>query len=499
MKSGVRVTTIPQDLGDPSSAHLRAGYANTQMPGLKVVTVDRSLEQTAAVTTTWMIPNIENSVLTTSFSVAFSGFGKDVNNQDVNSMVSAYNTTLNSIQNEVAPEKMKVATMRQMSRWYNDNCRIEKRKCRVLERKWIKSCDSVDNTAFKKLASLGIGGSVLTWFTSYLTSRKQQVRIRNSSSACINVESGVPQGSILGPILFLIYVSPLSNIISSHEVRYHAYADDTQLYLSFHVNHWSEAKKTIEACVRDSQSWLSQNMLFFNPCKTEVLYFHSNYLIRPPPINCVVVGNTNVLPSTKVRNIEVVFDPIMKMEKHIYTVCKSVSYHLRNIKHIQKFLTKNALLKLVHALITSRLDYCNAILYGLPACRLNRLQLCLNTAARLVSGVSRREHISPVLHHLHWLPIDKRITFKILLMTYKALHNKTPEYISQLLTSHSVTCSRSLRSTTNRFILSVPASRLKAYDDRAFSVAAPRLWNTLPASIREATSIHTFKKKLKTF
>ncbi|XP_033099812.1 uncharacterized protein LOC117103379 [Anneissia japonica] len=94
--------------------------------------------------------NIENSVLTTLFSVAFSGFGKNVNNQDVNSMVSAYNRTLNSIQNEVAPEKMKVATMRQMSRWYNDNCRIEKRKCRVLERKWIKSCDSVDKTAFKK-------------------------------------------------------------------------------------------------------------------------------------------------------------------------------------------------------------------------------------------------------------------------------------------------------------------------------------------------------------
>ncbi|XP_033103300.1 uncharacterized protein LOC117106073 [Anneissia japonica] len=196
-------------------------------------------------------------------------------------------------------------------------------------------------------------------------------------------------------------------------------------------------------------------MLFFNPCKIEVLYFHSKYLRRPPPINGVVVGNTNVLPSSKVRNIGVVFDPIMKMEKHIYTVCKSVSYHLRNIKHIQKFLTKNALLKLVHALITSRLDYCNAILYGLPACRLNRLQL--------------------------WLPIDKRITFKILLITYKALHNKTPEYISQLLTSRSVNCSGSMRSTTNRFILSVPASRLKTYGDRAFSVAAPRLWNTLPS------------------
>ena len=174
----------------------------------------------------------------------------------------------------------------------------------------------------------------------------------------------------------------------------------------------------------------------------------------------------------------------------ISSICKSLSYHLRNIKHIRKFLT--------NALITSRLDYCNAILYGTSANKLKKLQLCLNTAARLVSGTPRREHITPVLRQLHWLPVDKRIKFKILLITYKALTNKAPPYICQRLKSRSETCPRSLRSTSTS-TLAVPSSRLKTYGDRAFSVSAPKLWNALPSDIRDETSLALFKQKLKTY
>ena len=146
-----------------------------------------------------------------------------------------------------------------------------------------------------------------------------------------------------------------------------------------------------------------------------------------------------------------------------------------------------------HAFVTTNLDYLD---YGLPKVLLNRLQLVQNKAARIVTFTKKYEHITPSLIDLHWLPVDYRTTYKILLLVYKAISGFSPSYISNLLSFCS--SSYSLRSCSNK-LLQVPRSKLKSYGDRRFSIAGPKLWNSISASLRNADSLNSFQKHLKTY
>ena len=152
---------------------------------------------------------------------------------------------------------------------------------------------------------------------------------------------------------------------------------------------------------------------------------------------------------------------------------------------------------LVHAFISSRLDYCNALLYGLPDTLQGKVQRVLHIAARVVTQTPPRDHITPVLKDLHWLPVHLRSIYKILLMTYKALHGMAPEYICELITVRERTGMR-LRSEEAIVLVVPPKPCLPSYGDRAFYIAAPVLWNALPANIRQAKTLETFKSLLKT-
>ena len=360
--------------------------------------------------------------------------------------------------------------------------------------------DTVDHsTLLSRLStSFGIKGTVLAWFQSYLTSRQQYVRVAECKSSLRSLTRGVPQGSVLGPLLYLIYTSPIGKIIRRHGLQHHLYADDLQLYVSFKTESAADlqrAKSRVELCAREIYNWMLHNGLKLNQDKSELQVFTSKFRANPE-LDSVVVIDESITPEPHARNLGIILDTYLTFNNHIAKVCKVSHFHLRNISKIRKFLSKESTEILIHAFVSSKLDHCNSLLYGLPAYQLAKLQVLQNTAARVVSLTRKYDHITPVLESLHWLPVKFRIVFKVLLLVYKALNGMAPPYLSDMLCYRSY--SRSLRPASQKLLV-VHRTNMKTYGDRAFSIAGPKLWNQLPLSIRELGSIDSFKKLLKTY
>ena len=203
-------------------------------------------------------------------------------------------------------------------------------------------------------------------------------------------------------------------------------------------------------------------------------------------------------PVSAVRNLGSWFDSQLTMSSHIRKLCtcSAAFYHLCNIRRIRN-LSQETAGSLVHAFITSRIDYCNSLLYGLPNNQLAKIQRVLNASARLVCIAPRLCHITPIMRDLHWLPTRARINFKVLLLTFKALHGLAPQYLQSLIT---VKTSCYNRRGSNALLLAKPSVKSEVtLGDRAFAIAAPSLWNSLPSELRSITCVTSFKAHLKTY
>ena len=250
------------------------------------------------------------------------------------------------------------------------------------------------------------------------------------------LEHGVPQGSCLGPLLFVLYTSKLFDIVRSHLPNASSYADDSQLYLSFKPDHTANettALLAMQSCVVEIKKWLCNDKLLMNDGKTEFIIIGTKEQLAKVNIDNITIAETNVKPISVAKNLGVWLDSSLSMSTHINKLCSAAFYHPRNIKRIRKYLSRESATILVHAFISSRLDYCNSLLYGLPAYQLNKLQRVQNAAARIIRRLPKFCHITPVLRELHWLPVKFRIDYKILLLTYKGLHEMCPDYLKDFL------------------------------------------------------------------
>ena len=276
----------------------------------------------------------------------------------------------------------------------------------------------------------GIRSVVLSLFRSYLIcSRTETVVIGDSESRPRELKYGVPQGLVAGAPLFTFYSVPFSDVIKAHNISHVMYADDTQLYLQLKPSDRDSAIHRMEQCVKDIKEWAVINKFQFNDQKTEVLHITSRFK-DTESLQAVKIGNSVVNTCSNARNLEVVFDNHLTFDAHISNILRSGWACIYKLGKIRRYLNKPCAEKLVHALITSRLDSCNSLLVDLPTKQIQRLQRLQNAAARLITRSKHREHITPILAELHWLPVCQRIKYKILLLVLNSIQFNSIQFNS---------------------------------------------------------------------
>ena len=230
---------------------------------------------------------------------------------------------------------------------------------------------------------------------------------------------------------------------------------------------------------------MSINRLKLNKVKTKLFYLFSksNPPQSLPPLR---FGTDVIKPSSNARNIGDIFNTTLSMLPHANNVCKSAFYHRHTISRIRKYLLTQTTDILIQAFVTSKLDHWNSLLYNVPKNIIKKLQSVQNAAGRQITRPRKCDYITPILFHLHWLPVSEQINFKILLLTFKALHQQSPTYIQDLITRYLP--SRSLRSPST-LSLNPVSFNLKTYGSRAFAVSTPKLWNKLPDDIRSSKNL----------
>lgn len=271
------------------------------------------------------------------------------------------------------------------------------------------------------------------------------------------------------------------------------YADDIQLYKSFDHKSATRVLRDLEMCIVDIHDWLEKNQLCLNPAKTELLLVGK----LPPGVDASISVNGHIVKAvTSTKSLGVIVDSSLSLRSHISNISRNCYMRLRAIKRIKKALDHSTTKCLVHAFVISRLDYCNSLLFGLPACTLRSLQRVQYAAARVVGVVQHWQHMMPVLQDLHWLPVSYRCQYKICCYVHHCLHGISPNYLCSLISLPTSVTSRSLRSNHQYKLYRVRART--ALGARRFSVSAPMLWNDLPDELRLTNDYDQFRKRLKT-
>ena len=199
----------------------------------------------------------------------------------------------------------------------------------------------------------GIKETALRWFNTYLHERTQSVQVDSSRSSPSPVYYGVPQGSILGPVLFTLYTSPLADIIEKHNIKYHLYADDTQLYIPLTASNQTSSIQTLQACTTDIQTWMGENRLKLNGDKTNVIVFGTNRMLKTLDACRVYFCDSDAEISNVVKNLGFLFDAHLTMENQISRICQMSMFHLKNISRIGPTIDDGTAKLLINAFVTS--------------------------------------------------------------------------------------------------------------------------------------------------
>ena len=308
---------------------------------------------------------------------------------------------------------------------------LDQKKCTLLASLDLSSAfDTVDHSILiRRLQNeYGIGRVALQWFRSYFLDRNQIVSVQGRKSNIHHLQCGVPQGSVLGARMYAMYTRQLSGVIKKHDVIHHSYAGYTQIYIHSEDNPEAhrEATDKLQRCIADICEWMKMNALKLNEEKTVFIMFSRN---KTPVHDTTKAGNNDAAAQDTVKILGVTLDRNMTLERQVINTCKSIHMNIRKIRHIRPYLTDYAVRTLVQTTVTVRLDYCNSLYNGLTVGTMKKLQIAQNAGARLISATLRDEHVSGILRVLHRLPATKTCQYKLLVLTYQALHGNLPFYM----------------------------------------------------------------------
>ena len=354
-----------------------------------------------------------------------------------------------------------------------------------------KAFDSLNhNLLLGKLRKVGLKASVISWFSSYLSSRYQRVRYEDSVSELLPVTNGVPQGSILGPMLFTIYINDLISVITHSQPA--AYVDDSQLHFKFSVSDSSSAVAAVNQDLRDISKWCAKNSLLINPEKTKLVVVGSAQLIkRLPHISLSLLGKT-ISPVSVAKDLGVYIDQYLTYDVHVTKTVSSCMNQLVQIGRIKHLLDRKTPLLLINSFVFSKLFYCSSVWGNTSKRNLHKLQLVQNFAARVVLGLKKFDHISQGRRSLKWLDVTEKVLFNDLVLVFKCVNGLAPDYLGKYFIKRSAVHNKNTRGCNN-FV--VPRCRL-SMGQRAFYFRGPKEWNGLPDNIRNTKDIDSFKRRL---
>ena len=360
--------------------------------------------------------------------------------------------------------------------------------------------DTIDHSVLiRRLQhTFGVNGAALDWLKSYLNGRSCFTKVRDASSVTSTSDTGVPQGSCLGPLLFSLFTTPLGDVITQFSVKFHQYADDTQIYLAVSRENSSSAVSNLMACTTAVYNWLLHNTLALNPDKSDAAMFGTAQRVQSlqdQNLVSVSVAGTPITLTDHIKSLGVTFDTRLSFDKYVGEVCKGCYYHIHGLRHVRAAMSVETANMVACAIIGARLDYCNSLFSGMSDANFDKLQRVQNSLARVVAGTRRRDHITPVLAQLHWLPVKARVIFKIATMVFKIRRTHQPSYLAEMIEEHKP--QRSLRSSS-QLLLKEPTYRTVT-SRRSFRYVAAKTWNSLPEAIRTIDTLEPFRRHVKTF
>ena len=361
--------------------------------------------------------------------------------------------------------------------------------------------DMVDHDILLQLLKnqYGIDGKALNWYYSYLCPRSCMEQVKGSTSTLQPLEFSVPQGSCGGPVLYSAYASTLRLVISP-PLNLNGFAEDHSINISFKAkdqNHEKCCITSLENCAVSINDWMNQNRLKMNLDKMEFILFGSSKLLPYCSMDNINACGDQVSKCDKIKLLGIWLDCNLNFKHHINMKCRTAILNIQNLKHIINVLTPEAARLIVHGMVTSHLDYANALYYGLPENNIKKLQRVQNMAAKVILGKKKSDSSRDYLMALHWLPVWERIEYKILTLVYKCIVREAPAYLMDMIQERDIHW-EGLRSNRDHKSLVVPQTRRQTFASKSFSVVGPMLWNSLPNTIKQSNTLDVFKTKLKT-